>query len=65
MAQRDDFEPYDLTPTAAAALIGVHADTLRRWSDEGKVHVWRTPSGERRYRRSDVLSLLPPEPRHA
>jgi len=38
----------------AAALLGVHPDTLRRWSDEGKVPVSRTPGGERRYSRADI-----------
>ena len=38
----------------AAALLGVHPDTLRRWADEGKVPVSRTPGGERRFIRADI-----------
>ena len=53
---------YDLTVSEAAALLGVHADTLRRWTAAGKVPSWLTPGGQRRYRRSDVEALLVPTP---
>lgn len=42
----------------AAALLGVHADTLREWADQELIRCWRTPSGHRRFRRSDVEALL-------
>lgn len=38
-----------LTITQAAALLGVHANTLRRWADDGTVPVTRLPSGYRRW----------------
>ena len=38
----------------AAALLGVHPDTLRRWTDEGKVPCTRTPGGQRRYTREAI-----------
>ena len=53
-------DTYDLTVSKAAEILGVHPDTLRRWSDDGKVPAWTTPSGHRRYRRSDLDALRPP-----
>ena len=32
---------------AAATLLGVSADTLRRWADEGRLATERTPGGQR------------------
>ncbi len=53
-------DPDDLLPAAAAAkLIGVHRDTLKRYEDRDHlIESLRTPSGHRRYRRSDVEALL-------
>jgi predicted site-specific integrase-resolvase len=45
----------------AAKLCHVSADTLRRWSDQGRVAVIVLPSGQRRYRRSDVLAIIAPQ----
>jgi excisionase family DNA binding protein len=39
----------------AAALLGVHASTVRIWSDKGLLPVYRTKGGHRRYKRSEVL----------
>ena len=41
----------------AAALLGVHPDTLRRWADAGQVPCTRTPGGERRFTRADVEAV--------
>jgi excisionase family DNA binding protein len=38
----------------AAEYLGVSAASLRNWSDQGKVPVYRTPGGQRRYRVSDL-----------
>jgi len=38
-----------LTIHEACAFLGVDQSTLRRWSDTGKVPVFRTPGGHRRY----------------
>jgi excisionase family DNA binding protein len=51
-------EPYDLSPTAAAALIGCHPDTLKIWATEGKVPAFKTPGGWWRFRKSDVEAFL-------
>lgn len=47
-----------LTPAAAAALLGVHPSTLRRWADDGLVPHLKTPTGQRRYRRSAIDAVL-------
>jgi len=44
----------------AAHLLGVSADTLRRWEEEGKIQSERTKGGHRRY---DVAKLLKREER--
>ena len=42
----------------AAAELGISLNTLRRWSDSGKLTCYRSPGGHRRYRRVDVEALL-------
>lgn len=54
-------EPYDLTVSDVAELLQVHPDTVRRWAGAGALASWRTPGGQRRFRRSDVDALLAPE----
>lgn len=51
---------------AASRLIGVGADTLRRWADLGKVHSYQTAGGHRRFLRSSLEALInaPPRPRY-
>ena len=58
----------------AAALLGVHPNTIRAWTDAGRLPAFRiNPRGDRRYRRGDVQRLLaegtadeapPPRGRH-
>jgi excisionase family DNA binding protein len=38
----------------ASRLLGVDPDTLRRWSDQGKVKAYRTPGGHRRFDRASL-----------
>ncbi len=38
----------------AADYLGVSAASLRKWSNEGLVAVYRTPGGQRRYSRDDL-----------
>jgi len=57
MQSKHDENVSGLRISEAAALLGVHPDTLRRWSDEGKVPVSRTPGGERRYNRADLVAV--------
>ncbi|MDX6585722.1 MAG: MerR family regulatory protein [Solirubrobacterales bacterium] len=38
----------------AADYVGVSAASLRKWSNDGLVAVYRTPGGQRRYHRDDL-----------
>ncbi len=42
----------------AAAFLGVDQSTLRHWADSGRVPVYRTPGGHRRFRERDLRGLL-------
>ena len=42
----------------AAAYLGVSPASLRQWSDEGLVRVYRTPGGQRRYRLADLEAFI-------
>ena len=42
----------------ACQLLGVVPMTLRRWEKAGKIKCIRTPSGQRRFPRSEILRLL-------
>ena len=43
---------------AASRLLGVAPDTLRRWSDSGRVESFTTPGGHRRFLRSSLETLI-------
>ncbi|MDI3341247.1 MAG: helix-turn-helix domain-containing protein [Sphaerobacter sp.] len=47
-----------LSIEAACRLLGVDQSTLRRWSDQGKIPVFRTPGGHRRYNEEDLRAFL-------
>src|ERR687891_1205288 len=42
----------------ACAILGVNQSTLRAWTDSGRVPVFLTPGGHRRYREADLRALL-------
>ena len=44
---------------AASRMLGVDPDTLRRWADTGKIEVFTTPGGHRRFLRTAVEAMLP------
>lgn len=52
-----------MTINAACKLLGVDQSTLRRWSDAGKVPVFRTPGGHRRYSEETLRTLIGDGPR--
>jgi len=48
-----------LSPRAASRLLGVHVNTLRRWSNQGILRAYRLGlRGDRRFRRKDVVGIL-------
>jgi excisionase family DNA binding protein len=56
-----DYERMDkmLTPREVAELLHVHRNTLRRWSDEGRIVAYRiNRRGDRRYRLQDIEHFL-------
>lgn len=52
---------YSLTVGEAAKLVYLSTDTIRRYADKGILRSVRTPGGQRRFAREDVLSLLTSE----
>ena len=42
----------------AAELLGVTVETLRRWEDDGRLHLERSPGGQRRVPIAEVSRLL-------
>jgi excisionase family DNA binding protein len=56
-----DYERMDkmLTPREVAELLHVHPNTLKRWSDKGRIATYRiNPRGDRRYRLQDIDYFL-------
>jgi excisionase family DNA binding protein len=48
-----------MTVSEVSELLHVHPNTLRRWSDEGKIVSYCiTSRGDRRYRKSDIDYFL-------
>lgn len=49
----------------AAKLCGVNANTLRLWANTGRIASSRSDGGHRRFRREDLVALIPPKPDRA
>jgi excisionase family DNA binding protein len=47
-----------LSVSEAAEFLGVSADSLRKWSDQGMLPVYRTPGGQRRYSPADLQRFI-------
>jgi excisionase family DNA binding protein len=48
-----------LTVREVARLFHVHPNTLRRWSNDGRIKAYRiTPRGDRRFRREEITRFL-------
>ena len=52
-----------LTPGEVAALFRVDPKTVTRWAQEGKLSAIRTLGGHRRFKATEVYSLLAEGPR--
>jgi len=48
-----------LTVREVARLFHVHPNTLRRWSNNGRIRAYRiTPRGDRRFKREEIAHFL-------
>ncbi len=65
--QQDELVPAGgwLSIREACAFLGVDQSTLRRWTNDGRVPVFKTPGGHRRYAREDLRALVVGNPRKA
>ena len=53
--QMDDM----LTVREVSRLLHVHPNTLRRWSNNGRIRAYRiTPRGDRRFERAEIARFL-------
>jgi len=58
MATNNETGPM-LTVREVARLLHIHSNTVRRWSDQGRIRAYRiTPRGDRRFRREDIARYL-------
>ena len=52
-------ETVMLTIREVSHILNVHANTLRRWTEQGILKAYRVgPRGDRRFRQEDVVRLL-------
>ncbi len=48
-----------LTTSEVAAILNVHINTVRRWSNQGTLKAYQLgPRGDRRFRREDIEEFL-------
>ncbi len=48
-----------MTIKEVADLLHVHPNTLRRWSEQGRIVAYRiTPRGDRRFKKSDIERFI-------
>ena len=48
-----------LTTKEVAHILRVHPNTVRKWSDEGWINVYRIgPRRDRRFKKKDVIAFL-------
>jgi excisionase family DNA binding protein len=50
--------PLGLSTSQAAQELGVSLGTIRRWSDMGYLHSYRTPGGQRRFSQEQIDTFL-------
>ena len=54
----NDGAKHLLTPGEVASLFRVDPKTVTRWASAGRIGSIRTPGGHRRFRESEVRSML-------
>lgn len=59
MARSASRDPDWVGLSEASRVLGISPATLRRWSDAGRLRVYTTPGGHRRFSRSALERLLP------
>ncbi len=59
MTRSTSLDPDWVSLSEASRVLGVSAATLRRWSDAGRLRVFTTPGGHRRFSRTALEQLLP------
>ncbi len=59
MTRNPSRDPDWVGLSEASRVLGVSPATLRRWSDAGRLRVFTTPGGHRRFSRSALERLLP------
>jgi excisionase family DNA binding protein len=48
-----------LTVKEVAGLLNIHPNTLRRWSEQGRIVTYKiNPRGDRRFKRGDIEKFL-------
>jgi len=58
MVTYDKIDPL-LTTREVAGLLHIHPNTLRRWSEQGRIIAYRiTPRGDRRFKKSDIERFI-------
>ncbi|HWC85452.1 MAG TPA: helix-turn-helix domain-containing protein [Solirubrobacteraceae bacterium] len=50
--------PLGLSTSQAARALGVSLGTIRRWSDMGHLHSYRTPGGQRRFSHEQIQQFV-------
>ena len=59
MTRSAPHDPDWVSLSEASRVLGVSPATLRRWSDAGRLRVFTTPGGHRRFSRAGLERLLP------
>lgn len=59
MRRLSSSDPDWVSLSEASRVLGVSPATLRRWSDAGRLRVFMTPGGHRRFSRAALQRLLP------
>src|SRR5580765_6352431 len=57
--------PRWVTLRRACEILGVDESTLRRWADAGRLRVYRTPGGHRRFSLINLEEMVAGDGRHS